>query len=510
MRTLHDLLLDDPTFVVNAPRPERSVDEKRISVDQCLALPEVMSFAWTSDVQIRQREAKLYGKYLSSRLDWVVNSFERDDIEEEYDWAVYESVIAAFDKINKGHELDLHDGNGYLRFLIHTGDSVDAGFVQELWDFLGITNTSRMPWFNVVGNHDGSVFGNYLKEFTYTREAFSDFFPVANLRSFIGMHGADPASATQFKDVLPRPYGMDKDETLTGDVTLTARNEDESFATLDSTPPSDCHGFDLSGTEKNGVPCVDQKGYYHFEIDPGFVVVVLESARLSSWGEWAKWDKGDESKTTREQLDWLRFTLDSYRGKNILIFTHHRMNEASKELRSIIDAASTTNAVAVFTGHTHDDDLTAYPNYYDINLASIISFPQMGRVIEFRRSEDGARGCIVSKPVSTSVFDQAYQAAYGSAANYKAKLAACALEKRRTFIRDQDAATKVPECEGAASATPKCKRYLADLLDGMHKAIECGHLGAIRDKLNRSGHIPRLEPNVTSVVIPFDIPRSGR
>ena len=65
LEDFHRALVADPAFQARTGEPRGD----RAAIAACQALPIEARFAWTSDVQIRQREAKLYGHGLSHRLD---------------------------------------------------------------------------------------------------------------------------------------------------------------------------------------------------------------------------------------------------------------------------------------------------------------------------------------------------------------------------------------------------------------------------------------------------------
>jgi hypothetical protein len=119
---------------------------------KCLNAPVLLSFTGLSDVQLRQREVKLLNDRASLTLDKVIPSFERNPVQEDYDWAVYTSYIAAINQLHRNKPLD---------FMIHTGDAIDAGSIEELYKFIYITNKLQIPWLNLIGNHDISIFDNY-------------------------------------------------------------------------------------------------------------------------------------------------------------------------------------------------------------------------------------------------------------------------------------------------------------------------------------------------------------
>jgi predicted phosphodiesterase len=128
------------------------------------------SFMHLSDVQIREPEAKLGGGSVSHKLDKIIQSFERDYDQERYSMFVYGAIV---ETINREHDLLAlqdkvwgreHEGARPTRippqFMIHTGDSVDAGLKSEFQTFVRFSDRLEIPWYQVVGNHDVLAFGN--------------------------------------------------------------------------------------------------------------------------------------------------------------------------------------------------------------------------------------------------------------------------------------------------------------------------------------------------------------
>jgi 3',5'-cyclic AMP phosphodiesterase CpdA len=72
--------------------------------------------------------------------------------------------------------------------MIHTGDSVDAGVVTELYEFLAISNEVQLPWYNVLGNHDSGVFGNIEQDMIFVNNPFVDFMALHSKFNIINMH----------------------------------------------------------------------------------------------------------------------------------------------------------------------------------------------------------------------------------------------------------------------------------------------------------------------------------
>jgi 3',5'-cyclic AMP phosphodiesterase CpdA len=141
--------------------------------DECWAVPTwptaAMSFLHFSDVQIREPEAKLGGTSVSSTLDPLVPSFERDHDQELYSSFVYSAIVdtvnaelGAYREIEPGLSGDDPARAARLapQFMIHTGDAVDAGLQSEFDQFQVHTDRLDLPWYQVVGNHDALAFGN--------------------------------------------------------------------------------------------------------------------------------------------------------------------------------------------------------------------------------------------------------------------------------------------------------------------------------------------------------------
>lgn len=75
--------------------------------------------------------------------------------------------------------------------LVPGGDAIDAGSIEELYKFIYITNKLQIPWLNLIGNNDISIFGNCKERLGYTRQAGVSFYPVGSQSNFLLMHARE-------------------------------------------------------------------------------------------------------------------------------------------------------------------------------------------------------------------------------------------------------------------------------------------------------------------------------
>jgi predicted phosphodiesterase len=348
-----------------------------------------MSFIHLSDVQIRDERVKLFGKEASRTLDKIIPSFEHGtpparDME-HYDYAAYLALIRT---INALMEDTGTDTIPRPKFMIHTGDAVDASVVEELYEFIYISNKLKMPWFNVLGNHDITVFGNFDNKKVYVNDPDLTFQTLHNKFNFINMHGGghliDPNVNPGPRDAKHAEYSVERTE-------------------------SHYHGFDLYDREKNlqeavegGYLCKYCPGYYSFrlrkqegdyqfvlpgEVNPPsnarealFIVLNTSTTRLG-------FAKGT---VDEKQLEWLKGQLERNTGKLIFAFGHHPLdgpNFLDDSYKEVIRLFHQHHVIAYFCGHTHAHQIRyhekegASQGFWEVITDSILEYPQEGSLV---------------------------------------------------------------------------------------------------------------------------------
>jgi 3',5'-cyclic AMP phosphodiesterase CpdA len=157
-----------------------------------------LSFLHFSDVQIREPAAKLTNA--SEQLDKIIGTFQRDYEQELYSRYTYAAIV---DTVNAELSLPRRPSRPPPSFMVHTGDSVDAGLKSEFDEFIVNSNRLRVPWYQVVGNHDVLAFGNLR---LYSRSELKSGAPSDEGVSVAGdadcSVGDELCSCTQVADLL--------------------------------------------------------------------------------------------------------------------------------------------------------------------------------------------------------------------------------------------------------------------------------------------------------------------
>jgi predicted phosphodiesterase len=428
------------------------VDEKALELG---AKAEVLlRFVWLSDVHMRQREIKLGSRKFAHMLDEIIPVTEFNKVQEDFHWAVYYSQIAAINDLRRKHRVD---------FMIHTGDAVDTGSIEELYQFIYITNKLEIPWLNVVGNHDVTILGNYMARLGYGHDPAVTFYPVGNLGDFIWMHRDKPEISGYGRHLLPVPKNGKHEASM-------SPGPDKKLA------PTTHHGFDLRFNEiecdnkKYDEAVCDYKKYdkagdyaTDLKVDSDGIrvrLIALNSAKKD--GLWADGSIDDK------QLRWLKEKILPESGDINLVFLHHRPKYFTYYETNRLLANHGDGTLVAFTGHTHEFHLEWHAGqngrgFYEMNTGSVLVFPQIGRVIELRRTPEG-RLWLVSRALWSSLMTVHEQDKDMESETERKKIIAECIATKETKPEDREAMQR-----------------------NLTKSVRCGHFGAYDDYLADRG-----------------------
>ena len=346
-----------------------------------------LSFIHLSDVQLRDERVYMFREGPTQFLDYFSSGFAHDPYLIMYDHSYYLTLIGVMRLLNESQL-----GDQKPSFMIHTGDVAHMGVVSEHYEFIYITNKLKIPWFNVLGNHDYPVYGNLSSEDVGVIDPNMGFQTLSSRYNFINMHGK----------------GFEIDQM----VYFSPENAPDD-ETLDK--GSVYNGFDMKGAESvvDGnieKPCEECPGYYYLEAvppqgkDPGILVVVIDTSvedfhfsdgsvcRNKNVGE-----SKDKKKCDREQIDWLEEVLKKYAKEGnwmVLAYGHHALNRKSfcdDSYEKVTDLFHNPkyNVIAYFCGHSHEHWIKYHRNednpesfgFWEITTDSAMEYPKKGSLV---------------------------------------------------------------------------------------------------------------------------------
>jgi 3',5'-cyclic AMP phosphodiesterase CpdA len=363
----------------------------------CRTLRPLLTFAHLSDAQLKEELVALDGPVSTRTYDSINGGSARNPDLERHDSAVLLATVLGINHLANSPSAQPAPYAGCApplppRFVLHTGDSVDAGLFSELYEMLGVMSLLDIPFYNVVGNHDNLFFGTFPKARMKGLDVTLPFVPIGSTERFIAAHHA---------------YGYNWDISIpyTKRVTHTptARGEPPK-GLLDAAElaPSFYHGFDLFCQRRIAADriCPEARGYYRLDVPLApldttareLSLLVLNTAEIGPEEVVEGLARKARGQMREEQYLWLMQQLASRKAGVITYFIvagHHDIptfipQQRDWLLRILLD---TKAVLAYVDGHTHVNAIHSFarpngPPLWEITVDSTLVFPQLGQLIE--------------------------------------------------------------------------------------------------------------------------------
>jgi 3',5'-cyclic AMP phosphodiesterase CpdA len=358
----------------------------------------VLSFIHLSDVQLRDERIRLNGRKISRILDSFAQVTEFAKEQQQYDSAVYLALVKTMNQYAElfEKETDPEARRQFPLFLAHTGDAIHAGVLQELYEFLWISQKFELPWLQMIGNHDITAFGTKLFKVQLHNPRLG-FFPLYDNKLFMHLHGTNntPSRKLFAPGIFIAPAQSSSHEK-TADM-LGKEN----------------HGFDLeveAGKEVVGYYGLTPPGVGFDEIDPEDGARWWEERLLKDFKvRFLFLDTTDSGKLHRggvggTQLAWLKdeLKLAEQNGEHVVVFGHHDLRSGfvagGDELVRMF--AHQQGFLGYFCGHTHKqemriiefegDDGSDSSYFWQIIAPPVVEWPQAGLFVRLVQLADGA------------------------------------------------------------------------------------------------------------------------
>ncbi len=372
------------------------------------AWSRLITFVHLSDAQLKEEGIHMDGPIDEVTYDNLTNGALRDRDLEKNDDAVLLATVLAINEM-KGATFEKsfspYPAPAAPTFVIHTGDSVDAGVYSELVQFIAAMDALDISWFNVVGNHDNLFFGTFPPCEMKGLNVLAPYVPIVDTDRFMRFHSlvgvAEDASLPNLSHRGPNH----------GPTTSGRRYENGKRGKDIVVTGSDFHGFDLAcpprGLDKpdeKATLCPDARGYYAFDAkladgSGNLRSIVLDTAEIAPTTVGSGFNRRSRGNMYPEQLRWLEQQLAEDRpdidaaekGKDLfVVYGHHDLksflhDDQADELKRILFGSP--RVVAYVTGHTHADDVVRWtrPNgapFWEVIGGSTLVYPELGQILD--------------------------------------------------------------------------------------------------------------------------------
>lgn len=359
----------------------------------------VLSFVHVSDVQVRDNDIVLDSEATEPVIDAIAKGARRTEALDRNDEYPYLALVEGINRLvsdkGKGTPLNAQE---VPAFMIHTGDAIDAGSKGELLQFLNVSNRLKLPWFNVIGNHDVFLFGNFSQHRLRSDQLIPGLDLVRSRTQFMDSHGGN--LAFYYPGGTPR-HLYSHDATEKGNKVV---------------PGSYFHGFDLTPSGTNSSPL----SYYSFvtlQTSPPVMIVVLDTVaqdedteirmlggvQMPGFGAWSR-------QISEDQFLWLSRKIDGAAadGAVVLVFGHHPLSSLSQEegelryrdpnltnsrrLRDFLK--ENRHVLAYFSGHTHFariietiDNSRGDRKFLEVIAPSMHEYPQLAFLVNILKKD---------------------------------------------------------------------------------------------------------------------------
>ncbi|MFO0552690.1 MAG: metallophosphoesterase [Polyangiaceae bacterium] len=389
---------------------QSSPDERTALIGPtCSQFTSVLSFLHFSDAQLREHRVHLAGPLSERQYDAFTGTVLRDpDLARNDDAVLLATVLAANEigALTDDVKAAFAPCNPPAppRFAVHTGDAVDAGMFSELFTFLADFGELDIPFYNVIGNHDGLLFGTFPPDRVSGLNVVAPYVPILDADRFMRAHNV--IGATYDLSVPAAPSREDRDWTAFG---CSSKDWNGTTCASNPMPQSNYHGFDLAcaaplrgeGRAAHDALCPEARGYYALNIDvtvsgaPARIrMIVLDTNEVVPESVTQGTLERSRGHVLPEQLRWLERQLSAGPGEPpvfYLVFGHHPIDtfedeDQAAELRDLM--LRNPRVLGYFVGHTHKDGFIKHPRaggapaLWELVAGSTLVFPQLARVSE--------------------------------------------------------------------------------------------------------------------------------